>query len=137
MGEWDRPQVGVLQVVAQGESRFRILERRTEPSGLQRAHVELIPEDEDAAVPAHCSACVRLLERVIEQHAGLLAPPHRLQSASWVSARLAELLPLPLTANQELLELADAAARLDRLNPLLPPTVRQAPCPPRAPLPPP
>jgi Lon protease-like protein len=127
IGEWDMPQLGLLQVVAHGESRFRILERRTEPSGLQRAHVELIPEDEDAAVPAHCSACVRLLERVIEQHAGLLAPPHRLQSASWVSARLAELLPLPLAAKQELLELADAAARLDRLNALLRASAREAP----------
>jgi len=127
IGEWDMPQLGLLQVVAHGESRFRILERRTEPSGLQRAQVELTPEDEDAAVPAHCSACVRLLERVIEQHAGLLAPPHRLQSASWVSARLAELLPLPLTAKQELLELADAAARLDRLNALLRASAREAP----------
>jgi Lon protease-like protein len=127
IGEWDMPQLGVLQVMAHGESRFRILERRTEPSGLQRAQVELIAEDEDAAIPAHCSACVRLLERVIEQHAGLLTPPHRLQSASWVSARLAELLPLPLAAKQELLELSDAAARLDRLNALLRASAREAP----------
>jgi len=127
IGGWDMPQLGLLQVLAHGESRFRILERRTEPNGLQRAQVELLAEDEDAAVPAHCSACVRLLERVIEQHAGLLAPPHRLQSASWVGARLAELLPLPLAAKQELLELADAGARLDRLNALLRASAREAP----------
>ena len=127
IGEWDMPQLGLLQVVAHGESLFRILERRTEPNGLQRAQVEPLAEDEDAAVPAHCSACVRLLERVIEQHAGLLAPPHRLQSAAWVSARLAELLPLPLAAKQELLELADAAARLDRVNALLRASAREAP----------
>jgi Lon protease-like protein len=62
---------------------------------------------------------VRLLERVIEQQAALFEPPHRLHSASWVSARLAEILPLPLAAKQELLELTDARARLERLNSLL------------------
>ena len=53
---------------------------------------------------------MKLLERVIEQQPGLLEPPHRLDSAAWVSARLAELLPLPLPAKQELLELDDARA---------------------------
>jgi hypothetical protein len=62
---------------------------------------------------------VRLLERIIEQHPGLLEPPHRLDSASWVSGRLAEVLPLPLAAKQELLELSDARERLERLNALL------------------
>ena len=119
IAQWDMPQLGLLEIVAHGASRFRILERRVERNGLQRARVELLPDDEDAAVPAHCAACVRLLERVIEQHAGLLALPHRLASASWVSARLAELLPLPLAAKQELLELADPVARLERVNALL------------------
>jgi Lon protease-like protein len=36
-----------------------------------------------------------------------------------VSARLAELLPLPLEAKQALLELDDARARLERLNALV------------------
>jgi Lon protease-like protein len=36
-----------------------------------------------------------------------------------VSARLAELLPLPLAAKQELLELDDPVVRLERVNALL------------------
>jgi Lon protease-like protein len=36
-----------------------------------------------------------------------------------VSSRLTELLPLPLSAKQELLELTDARARLERLNSLI------------------
>jgi Lon protease-like protein len=119
IARWDMAQLGLLEIVAHGGQRFRILERHVERNGLQRARVELLPDDEDAAVPAHCSPCVRLLERVIEQHAALLTQPHRLESASWVSARLAELLPLPLAAKQELLELGDAGARLDRVNALL------------------
>src|SRR5258705_2741819 len=116
IAQWDMAQLGVLEIIAQGESRFRILERRVERNGLQLAKVELLPAENDAAVPDHCSACVRLLERVIEQHGGLLPSPHRLDSAAWVSAPLAELLPLPLAAKQELLELDDAAKRLERVN---------------------
>ena len=125
IAQWDMPQLGLLEIVALGEQRFRILERRVEANGLQRARVALLDGERDAAVPASCSACVRLLERVIEQHAGLIGPPHRLDSCSWVSARLAELLPLPLHARQELLELSDAHARLERLNALLRASARE------------
>ena len=127
IAQWDMAQLGLLEIVAQGESRFRILERRVERNGLQVAKVELLPVERDATVPASCAACVRLLERVIEQHGGLLPSPHRLDSASWVSARLAELLPLPLAAKQELLELDDAATRLERVNSLLRVSARAEP----------
>lgn len=119
IGDWDMPQLGVLHVVAKGEGRFRILERRVQPDGLAVGLVEILPDDEDAGIPQSCSTCVRLLERVIEQQPGLLEPPHRLDSSSWVSSRLAELLPLPLPAKQELLELSDARSRLERLNALI------------------
>jgi Lon protease-like protein len=119
IGEWDMPQLGVLQVVATGEARFRILERRARPDGLQLARVELLPAEQDGAVPPDCLPCVRLLERVIEQHAHLLPTPHELQSAAWVSGRLAEIVPLPLPVKQALLELDDARVRLERLNALL------------------
>lgn len=126
IGTWDMPQLGVLHVTALGERRFRILERRVQSDGLARASVELIPQDQDAPIPETCASCVRLLERVIEQQAGLFEPPQRLDSASWVSLRLAEILPLPLAAKQELLELADARARIERLNALLRPPAERA-----------
>jgi len=127
IAQWDMAQLGLLEIVAHGESRFRILERRVEKGGLQRARVELLEPEREAPVPENCAACVRLLERVIEQHPELLLPPHRLDSASWVSARLTELLPLPLAAKQELLELSDAAARLARVNALIRASAREAP----------
>jgi Lon protease-like protein len=119
IAQWDMPQLGMLHVTALGERRFRILERSVQPDGLARASVELLGPDLDAQIPAACAGCVRLLERVIEQQGALFEPPHRLDSASWVSSRLAEILPLPLPAKQELLELDDARARLERLNALL------------------
>jgi hypothetical protein len=116
---WDMPQLGVLHVVAVGGERFRIKDRRVEPNGLGRASVEMLPGDQDAEVPAACAACVALLKRVIGQQSSLFEPPHRLDSCSWVGSRLAELLPLPLSAKQELLELTAARERLERLNSLL------------------
>jgi Lon protease-like protein len=116
IASWDMPQLGVLHVVARGERRFRILARELQPDGLARARVDLLQEHTDAPVPATCSASVKLLERVIGEHPELLERPHRLDSCAWVSARLAELLPLPLAAKQALLELDDARARLERLT---------------------
>lgn len=119
IGNWDMPQLGLLQITAIGAQRFRILERRVEANGLVRATVELLEDDCDAEVPQSCAGCVTLLEQVMGQQPALFEPPHRLNSASWVSARLTEILPLPLPAKQELLELSDARARLERLNSLL------------------
>lgn len=119
IAHWDMPQLGMLHVVASGGERFRIVERRLEASGLQRARVELLDPERDAPLPPRCAPCAKLLERIVEQHPGLIAEPHRLHSCAWVSARLAEVLPLPLAAKQELLEMGDARERLERVNALL------------------
>ena len=119
IGDWDMPQLGLLHVVARGESRFRIVERRVRKDGLALASIDTIPEDVDAPVPGSCETCVRLLQRIIDQQEGVFERPYRLDSCSWVSARLAEILPLPLAAKQELLELSDARARLERVNTFL------------------
>ena len=118
---WDMPQLGLLEVLAVGEQRFRILERRSHADGLARGNVEVLPDESDAPVPESCVQCVKLLERLIEQQGSLFEPPHRLDSCAWVGARLAEVLPLPLPAKQELLELSDGRARLERINALLNP----------------
>ena len=118
---WDMPQLGLLQVMALGEQRFRIVERRLQSDGLARGSMQILPDDSDAPIPDSCRQCVRLLERLIEQQGSLFEPPHRLDSSAWVSARLAEVLPLPLPAKQELLELSDGRARLERVKALLNP----------------
>jgi Lon protease-like protein len=119
ISDWDMPQLGLLHVVARGEGRFRILERRVERDGLARARTGRIADDEDCPVPAASARCARLLERLLNETPDAIAEPHRFDSSWWVGLRLAELLPLAMESKQELLEMTDARARLERLNSLL------------------
>ena len=121
ISSWDMPQLGLLHVSARGEQRFRIRSRRVQSDGLARAAVELIPPEKDDEIPAAHRGAVRLLERLIERHPELLERPYRLDSCAWVSARLAELLPLPLTTKQALLELDDGRVRLEKVHALVRP----------------
>ena len=120
IGDWDMPQLGVLHIVAQGAERFRIRERRSQPDNLQIARVEILPQVTDAPTTDEHRVPVRILQRVLEEQPQLIAEPHQLDSCAWVSARLIELLPLSLATKQELLELDDAARRMERLLALLP-----------------
>ena len=117
--QWDMPQLGLLQVIAQGESRFRIVERRVQKNGLTVGKVEILQDESDAPIAPAAAHCARLLERLIEREPELFAEPHRLDSSAWVGARLAELLPLALPEKQALLELDDAAARVARIASLI------------------
>jgi Lon protease-like protein len=120
IAEWDMAQLGVLQVLAKGERRFRILERRVEASGLARARIELLAEEADAPLEPATDLCARVLKKAVESGGeALIEPPRRYDSAAWVSARLAELLPLSLDAKQRLLEMDDARDRIEILRRLI------------------
>lgn len=117
---WDMPQLGVLQVRARGERRFRILERRAQADGLARANVALLEAETDAQLEPETDLCARVLRKAIESGGeALVEPPLRYGSAAWVSARLAELLPLSLAARQRLLEMDDARDRIEILRRLI------------------
>ena len=118
--DWDMQQLGLLLVTARGEQRFRILERRIDTSGLARARVELLPETADVTMPSEFGACSALLRKVLEEHgARLFAEPHLFDSASWVGARLSEILPVPLAEKQRLMALDDAVQRIEILHKFL------------------
>lgn len=117
--EWDMQQLGLLQLVAQGAERFRVLERRVQADGLALASIELLPEEADAPLPAGFAAGRELLERIATEHGErLFAKPFRFESSAWVSARLAEVLPLAGQVKQQLLEL-DGLQRLEALQRLI------------------
>ena len=117
--QWDMQQLGLLQLVAQGTGRFRILERRVQADGLALATIEALPQEADAPLPASFAAGRELLERVAAEHGErLFARPFQFDSCAWVSARLAEVLPLAGPLKQQLLEL-DGPQRLEALQRLI------------------
>jgi Lon protease-like protein len=118
--QWDMQQLGLLQLIARGGERFRVLARRIRDDGLILADIELLAEVADTPLPEKFRACRQLLERIVAEHGErLFAKPYQLDSSAWVAARLAEVLPLPAAARQRLLELDDSLRRLEILQRLL------------------
>jgi hypothetical protein len=110
---WDMEQLGVLQVVVHGGERFRLLRHWAEPSGLVHGEIELLPDPAPQAVPADAAGMVALLRAIVADLAAAgPPPPHRFDDAAWVGHRFCEVLPIPNTARQMLLELDDAASLL-------------------------
>jgi Lon protease-like protein len=120
IADWDMPQLGLLHVRAIGGQRFRVLARRVQADGLVRADAETIDEDPPAAVPSEFAGCATLLRRIVEDLVEreqdpmkrMIAPPYAFDSASWVSNRLCEFVPISPRARQRLMELEDPVARL-------------------------
>lgn len=114
--QWDMQQLGVLNITVRGERRFRVLERRVQRDGLARSEIELLADEDDAIVPEELAVCARLLKAIIDEGAGAgIEAPFRFESTSWVSARLTEILPLPLALKQQLLETDNSSRRLQAL----------------------
>ena len=115
--QWDMQQLGVLNITVRGEKRFRVLDRRVQRDGLIRSKIELLADEDDALVPEALAVCARVLKAIIDDGAAAgIEAPLRYESASWVSARLSEILPLPLAFKQQLLETDDSRQRLEALR---------------------
>lgn len=118
--DWRRGDDGLLGLSARGEQRFRILESRVEPDQLLRGRVQPLADEVSVAPPERCAYMASLLEQLLAQAGGLYpTESHRYEDASWVGFRLAEMLSLPLTRKQYLLELTDPLLRLERLDEVL------------------
>jgi hypothetical protein len=110
---------GLLGITCVGRQRFRIQSRGLQPDGLNVAEVEPLADEPAAAVPARHVRLSLLLKGVLPQLGEIYANmPMRLEDASWVGHRLAEILPIPLTDKQSYLEMNDPIQRLDLLAPL-------------------
>jgi hypothetical protein len=108
---------GLLGITARGEQRFRIVHVHQESDGLNVCQVEWRGEEVRAEVPPQHAVLAELLRRALEQIGpayGEVTPAY--EDASWVSMRLAEILPLAAIERQELLELNDGPERLHWLQ---------------------
>ena len=117
LGECDVEELGILKVKAEGLERFRIVASEVAKSGLIIGEVEPLAAEAGAGEAPGLAECAPFLQKVI---AGIgtdrFTGPVRFDDASWVSFRLAEILPLRVDVKQKLLELTDATLRLAILH---------------------
>lgn len=110
----DMDSPGIMQLEARGEGRFIVESTRLEANQLLMGQVRDKDDVAQLPVPADCRATLEFLKALAARlpEAGLETV---LDDASWVGFRLAELLPLKAGARQALLEMNDAAKRLEIL----------------------
>lgn len=108
---------GLLTLRVRGTRRFHVERARVRDNGLQVADVRWCEADAPEPVQPEHGLLPVLLDRIIEKTGGEHARADRAlyDDAAWVGWRLAELLPLHDSQRQELLQLDDPHARLERL----------------------
>ena len=120
ISNWDMPQLGILNLETEGIQRFSIQELRTEENGLLVASVVTVTPEEAQPIPDSLQVCAAVLQRIIEQVGeDKFIKPFEFDNAVWVGYRLAEVLPLKLTAKQDMLEMNDSITRLHILRKFL------------------
>ena len=118
--DWDVPQVGILYLATVGETRFQVRKHATQPNGLVVGEVTPIDREPEQPVKDEYRPLAQLLELMATRVGPRNFPAERkYDDASWVGYRLAELLPLPLSIKQSMLEINDADVRLKVLSKFL------------------
>ncbi|HWI81361.1 LON peptidase substrate-binding domain-containing protein [Ramlibacter sp.] len=122
----ETPQPGLMMVRASGTQRFRITRRDQLRHGLWVGDVERLPDDRAVPIPTDlqptADALRKLIESLQQKTVGSelpLQPPWRLDECGWVANRWCELLPLPNTVKQRLMELDNPLVRLELVSDVL------------------
>jgi uncharacterized protein len=116
----DMPQMGILHLSTAGGTRFEVRSQAPDPLGVLVADVTPIDDEPQHRLAETYAPLARLLELIAARIGpGNFAPQTRYDDATWVGYRLAELLPLPLSIKQSMLEVNDANVRLAALKQFL------------------
>ena len=117
ISEWDMPHLGLFQLRTQGEMVFRIQEHWTTKSGLIQAQVQLENPLQPEPLPGEYAELADLLQKIMAKLGAERFPsPARLDDATWVAHRLAELLPLETEVKQRLLESREPVEALSEVK---------------------
>jgi len=113
IAQCDVPQLGILHLKTEGGTRFKVHSHDVSDLGLVMAQVTAIAPEPTVALDEAYRPLAELLDLLITRvgRENFSAQP-ALDDASWVSYRLAELLPLPLAIKQTMLEINDSEVRL-------------------------
>jgi Lon protease-like protein len=125
--EFASPQAGLMVIHCSGGERFRIHTRQQLKHGLWVAEVDAVPADMATPIPVdlqpYAHALARLIEQQLERESQLeflpIAQPYRLDDCGWVANRWCDLLSMPASQKQSLLQLDSPLLRLELVGDLL------------------
>ncbi len=129
--EFAAPQAGLMVIRCRGGARFRIRSRTQLKHGLWLADVDMLPGDAPTPIPLDLQPIAHALGRLIEQQQddmldfSPITQPYKLDDCAWVANRWCDLLAIPASAKQSLLQLDSPLLRLELVGDLL--TQRSAP----------
>ena len=118
--DFDRLDDGTLGITVEGRRRFEVNATRQSDNGLWWGDVAFIDEAADSACPIEFSQLKQVAAALIEE----IGLPYEergaaYDSASWLSARLTELLPFDSATKHDLLATNDPLERLRRIRPMV------------------
>ena len=121
--EFSTPQAGLMRIRCQGGTRFHIRTRQQLKHGLWVAEVDALPADQPTPIPPDLQPIAHALGQIIEQqgqHPDFpVTAPYQLADCGWVANRWCDLLALPPSHKQSLLQLDSPLLRLELVGDLL------------------
>ncbi len=117
--DWSQDKDGLLNITVIGTNKFELISLSKKEDGLNIADINILEQEKDFKAPPHFDNMIRLLEAILEDIDLFDDLDKQFESASWVSFRFAEILPLKIEDKQKCLELNDPLLRLNYLEPLL------------------
>ena len=117
--DWDQGGDGLLGITTLGTQKFRLKELNKQEDGLNIGSIERIEKEGDYKPLKEFTHLVELLQAILDDVNIYDDNEKRFDSASWISYRFAEILPLRLEDKQKCLEIDDPIIRLNFLEPLI------------------
>ena len=106
---------GLLEISTLGRDSFRIEHTSRRSDGLYIGSVELLEHLPAIPLPAPHARLATLLETLLAELPSYASITRAYDDATWVGARLAEILPFPVALKQAVLETRDPLERLERI----------------------
>jgi len=117
--DWNQGDDGLLGITTLGTNKFELLSITKQEDELNVGEIKIIEKEEDFKAPPSFDNMISLLEAILEDINLYHEREKYFESASWVSFRFAEILPLKIEDKQKCLEFDDPILRLNFLEPLI------------------
>lgn len=118
--DFDSLDDGLLGISVQGMRRFKVISTSQRENLLNEGEIAWLNEEDQSAISENYQSFADLLSALSKRYElPFEVEQDRLQHASWVSCRLAELLPFNKASKQHLLELDHSEDRFQYMHELL------------------